>query len=273
MAKKSTGKASAAKSVRPAAMPLPQSQAKPAQEDEKVRILGIPISKKTVILNLAVMAAFALLVLAFLFFVRTGQYVHISETSYQRTANLALRAGESYVYKVNSDIENSTVNFTVSDGGDCKQVDMQSQGATLMSFCLGYDGKPVIYRLPKEQRENPAILAVANSSLGMPNAPLKPWMLGLGDGFYYQANLTYVSTTEGLVQSSGVIGNERIEAIYAGNGTIFGREAYKVLLRSTTESGIGEYTVWVDAQKRVMLYMTGINETTTIVSAPFPLEN
>lgn len=241
-------------------------------QGEKVRILGMPISKNTIYLNLAVMAAFALLVIAFLFFVQTGQSVQVSETSYQRTANLALRAGESYAYKVVSGIENSTVNFTISDSGDCKQVDMQSQGATLMTFCLGYDGRPVLYKLPKEQRENQAILAVANSSLGMPNAPLKPWMLGLAPGFYYQANLTYLSSTTGLVQSSGEIGRETIEATCLGNGTIYGRDAYKVVLRSTTSSGISEYTVWVDAQKRVVLYMSGAGETTSLVSAPFPLE-
>ncbi len=243
----------------------------PTASEGQVKILGISMSKSTLYLNIAVMAVFAILVLAFAFFIRTDQTVSISETPYSRTANLALRAGETYTYMVNSSTENSTVEFIVSDGGQCKNVEMQSYGQSLMSFCLGYDGRADMLKLPKDQQANQVLMALANSSLGMPNLPIKPWMLGLGDGFHYYANLTYLSSTGGIVQSSGTIGQESFEVLYLGNGTKFGREAYEVTVRSTSLNGETDSTLWIDAQKRVMLEMTGPDGTTKLVSAPFPL--
>ncbi len=237
-----------------------------------VRIFGINVSKKTAYLNLAAIAIFAILVISFMLLVRTSQAVEISESAYQRTANLALRAGENYTYRITSDSENSTVIFTVSDAESCKLVQMSSAGVGLMAFCLDYDGKALVSGFSQEQRGNQVLEALANSSLGMPNMPLKPWMLGLGnDSFHYTANITYVTRTSGIMESEGTVGNELFEAISLGKGERLGRDAYKVLVRSTTLAGTSESTIWVDAQKRVMLEMTGENESIVLVSAPFNL--
>ncbi|HQT44758.1 MAG TPA: hypothetical protein PLO51_02175 [Candidatus Micrarchaeota archaeon] len=271
---KQAGKAPAARQAAGKSMAAGQaavsSTSQPAQGT--VRIFGISVSKKTAYLNLFVMAIFAMLVIAFMLLIRTSQAVEVSESAYQRTANLALRAGENYTYRITSDSGNSTAIFTVSDADSCKLVQMSSEGVDLMAFCLDYDGKALVSGFTQEQRGNQVLEALANSSLGMPNMPLKPWMLGLGnDSFHYIANITYVTRTSGIMESEGTVGSEVFEAIALGKGERLGRGAYKVLVRSTTLAGTSESTIWVDAQKRVMLEMTGENESIVLVSAPFNL--
>ncbi len=243
-----------------------------AVQDPKVDILGLKISKSIVYFNIYAISFFIILVLSFMFFIRTVQIVEISETSYPNTANFALRNGDIYRYQVNSTSENTVIEFAITDRNGCKAIDMASYGQNLMSFCLDYNGKTVISNMPKAQQENRILVSLANSSLGMPNLPIKPWMLGLGSGFHYQANMTYISKTEGIFESAGIIGMESFEVIYLGTETHFGREAFKVLIRSSSPGSNSESTLWIDSQKRVILEMTSPVESSKLISAPFELQ-
>ncbi len=179
---------------------------------------------------------------------------------------LKMVSGENYVYSWSDPqlgevrIENKVGNLA----GECLLVTTESNNATI-PFCLdGKTGEPID---PSRQGQ----------TLNVSPQFFQSWMLALTDGWTWRAS---VNTTVEWLGSSETIesaSNYRV----AARGTVKGREAFKVLIETSMArisnekrypSETATQVVWVDAEKRVLLYAGSEEGHLELMEAPFKVE-
>jgi len=162
---------------------------------------------------------------------------------------MALQAGEFYRYRVESNLSDPPLNFTVTyligQHENCTNIYIsESQNKT--PTCLnpqGNDQSGINLSL-----ENPLIYF------------FRPWMLAVNENWEWQA-VSYLSF------SSADSSLSEIELRTTGMETVAGRPAYKVTATLHTEEETEYITYWVDQQKHILLREEGRGYAIGLVSS------
>jgi hypothetical protein len=171
-----------------------------------------------------------------------------------RNANFSLLPGEKYTYAtVINNSEAMALAYDIAQGNGCTII--RSGNA---SVCVLADGTEAG--------------SARNSSLGYEDKAFslfKPWMLAVGDGWQWSANVTVE------IKEVGYSDTLRVRMKTGAKGTWLGREAYRVDTTIYDENEKVEMNVtdWVDAEKRVLLEEDVGDLKLVLVEAPFALGN
>lgn len=173
---------------------------------------------------------------------------YLSEQPLHKNAQLSILPGESYSYAVSAPGESASVSYRISASPSCAGA-LVSESPTGATLCLQQNG----FIAGDFIQQN---YGYGNRSVLL----FAPWMLAASEDFSWQANVTY---------SAG--GAKLSIPIYfrpAGNASALGRPAYKIAVSSEIGS---PSTLYIDSEKRVLLYNEDGNFTILLVSAPFAL--
>jgi hypothetical protein len=213
-----------------------------------------------------VAAIIALLFIAFVAYVLLVPPKPAVTTFYQepllQASSMNLLSGEKYTYLFgNNSTEKSKIENAVGEQrGDCLMVTTTFSNNSI-PFCIDSSG-------------NSKLPTGGNSSIS-PDF-LQAWMLAVKEGWNWSMR---ASTT---VEFAG--GSEEFTAsanyAYAGTEKFKGRDAYKVEVimeairisnGKEAKKESSKETIWVDAEKRVLLYRDSPGFEMEIIGAPFPL--
>lgn len=184
---------------------------------------------------------------------------------------IKLLPGEKYVYSFGDDRlgKMKIVQEVGARGNGCILVSTNVQNMSV-PFCLDEKtGEP----RTTGQTAGGASIAVTSASPDF----MQPWMLALTDGWSWRLG---VNTTVMMMGS-----NETIEALsvykVAARTNVKGRDSFKVTIETSMrrvsngkayESSNRTETVWIDADKRVLLYAVSNGVATELIEAPFKVE-
>jgi hypothetical protein len=167
------------------------------------------------------------------------------------TAQLAIAPGEQYVYSAVDTSGSTNLTYTISNSPSCS-------GPAISETTLNSTFEQCASDIGSGAQES---IGTANNSILL----YSPWMLSLKDNFDWVVNYTYSSD----------YGNYSIPVEFTSGGIVkvAGRDAYQV---NVTVGTLGEQptqiaTLFVDAQKRVLLAEEAGGTSIRLVSAPFAL--
>jgi len=173
------------------------------------------------------------------------QNTRLVEPPIAKNSQLMLQPGESYLYEVLSPQERQVVQYSISS---CKGIQI-SESPTGTQVCVSRSGNLL-------DEDNPSNFSYGNRSLLL----FGPWMLAV------------TNSSDWVIQTMVSAGGMEIplstRLISRGEKYIGGRRAYEVGVDS--EIG-GQATMYVDLEKRVLVYADYGNLTARLVRAPFGL--
>jgi len=203
----------------------------------------------------AIYAAFLLYILCTgVFFLSSSQpslgnmVLTSSESPIAKNSQLPLLPGERYQYRVTGDFPSQQIDYQVSKPSSCAGVLVTEEANAVSEACLLADGT---------LSGGPAFnFSLGNSSMLI----FSPWMLAVSEGFSWKVDSN--------LSSGSLVMNLPTTLQSQGLKSAYGRPAYKIL--QSSEIG-GQSTMYIDKEKRVLLYMSAGNSTARITAAPFAL--
>jgi hypothetical protein len=180
---------------------------------------------------------------------------------------LQILPGEEYVYELGQDERVLRLVHKVgAKDGDCITVSSDAEGM-MVPFCLN---------LETGRAQYPGQQSVQGSHAPLTPDFSQPWMLALKTGWSWIVGLN--STVEFMGSTESV----RAESVYrvVARGSAKGRDAFKVSVQTTAvrvSNGVAYHdsnnteVVWVDAEKRVLLYANSGGVRLELVEAPFQI--
>ncbi len=221
------------------------------------------------------MLLIALAFFIFVLYVMTKPIPPPINTSYMGplvpVTGLKLAPGEKYVYELfDQSLGKVRLNSTVKERAQgCIVVEADSNGVTV-PFCLDeLTGEPKVQQGPDQQ--------APGQQAGIVPQFTQPWMLALTENWTWGNGMNTTVEWMGSVESIESSSTYRVAAI----GKVKGRMAFKVIIDSTVRrvsNGKGfpaenwTQVVWVDSEKRVLLYAGLLNGHIELVEAPFKVE-
>jgi hypothetical protein len=250
---------------------------KRAKRKEKAVILQEPESKgngffgfqlsSTALVILAIVVIF----LAFTAYVLMQPPPPAYTTSYQEplvpAVGLKLLPGEKYVYRLGDGQNQMLIEHNVQGRSEGCMVVTTSFENYSIPFCI--DEATGEAKLSGQTGEN--------AQAAGPDFA-QSWMLALKDGWNWTMS---VNTTVEMMGSTETIQALSVYRV-ASRGTVKGRDAFKVIadtsIRRVSNGRIYSSdntteTVWVDVDKRVLLYTSSNGVTVELVEAPFKITN
>ncbi|MCX8197672.1 MAG: hypothetical protein N3F07_00545 [Candidatus Micrarchaeota archaeon] len=210
------------------------------------------LDRQTSAIAYAVLAAY-LAFMAWVFFFSPPIYssieVEVAEEPLQKNAQLSLFPGERYEYLVSFGQEPASISYKISRSADCDGAAVSEwMGQNLLQeACLLWDGTS-------------AASNFSNLSAGAGMLLFSPWMLAASEGFSWSVETRMKNPAEYSFRQSFAS---------KGSSLLYGREAFEVEHQSE-----GSYAkIFVDKQKRVLLYLSAGNISARLVSAPFELKS
>ncbi len=212
-----------------------------------------------------------LLLFFILFIYATLQPVPPPETSIYReplapVVELQLSPGEDYVYELIGPDKTvvSVLNQVKERKNECMTVFVSSQNFSF-PFCIHYRTGETLTSTEQGLEPGPSLEF------------FQPWMLALKNGWTWRVDVNTTVQLFGI--SEKIDGTSRYELV--ARGSVKGRDAYKILVHTsmTRYSNNEKYetsnrteVIWVDVEKRVMLYGASEYSSLELVTAPFAIE-
>ena len=171
-----------------------------------------------------------------------------------KNSALLLAPGEQYSYLLAMGNQSSTVDYSTSKSASCPGLLLTEREIDgTRNLCLASDGSII-----GNDTENTNLM-LGNSSTVLFN----PWMLAVSDNFTWKVEQVF---TAGASEIS-------IPTYFTSQGRkqVAGREAFQIGIENGVSTGTGS-TMYIDSQKRVLLYADISNITIRLVSAPFALD-
>ena len=184
---------------------------------------------------------------------------------------LRIEPGEKYAYELYDErLGKVRLNNTIGERTtDCIVVETDSNGMSV-PFCLDErTGEPKL----QQGASGPS----ADQQAGVVPQFIHPWMLALTDNWTWSNG---INTTIEWMGSTEVIESSSTYRVVARGG-MKGRPAFKVLIEASArrisngreyQNENGTQVVWVDAEKRVLLYAGFPSGHIELVEAPFKIE-
>ena len=178
------------------------------------------------------------------------------EAPIHKNSQLALLPGEKYTYDLPVQGTVMQLVYDIGRGAGCSGVVVsESYGKDVMSLCLGNDG--MLSDSDGQRQEN---FGYGNRSIML----FSPWMLAASENFSWN--------TESIVSAAGAKITSSVFFTSAGKGMTGGRETYAIELRTDSQTSAPMMTMYVDAEKRVLVMAESGNASIRLVGAPFQLD-
>jgi hypothetical protein len=171
-----------------------------------------------------------------------------SEGPLAKNTKLQLLPGETYGYEVEGDFPAQQIIYRASKSPGCRGLLLADESGSTSEACVLPDGTA--------EGSDASNMSLGNGSMLV----FSPWMLAASDSLSWKID---TATPSGPMQ---IRFQTAIRSL--GSKNAYGRPAYKI--EQDSELG-GKATMYVDKEKRVLLYLSFGNSTARLVSAPFQL--
>jgi hypothetical protein len=222
------------------------------------KIPSLPLLDRSGTALLLACAAFYIIFIIYVFMITppvqiTNDFI---EAPIHKNSQLALLPGEKYTYDIPVQGTVMRLSYDIGSGPGCHgTLVSETYGKDTMALCLGQDG--MLANSEGKRQEN---FGFGNQSIML----FSPWMLAVSENFSWSAGST-VSAAGAEIKSS-------VFFTSAGRRTTGGRETYAIELRADSPTSAPIMTMYIDAQKRVLVMAESGNSSIRLFSAPFQLD-
>ncbi len=245
-----------APALEPVPEPVPSISVNPEKEGRGP--LDLPLTHWAAI----AVVLFGALVLGFILLPVPGTRpeLSITESPFELTSQLKLAPGERYEYAVSGGA--LSIFYTVSPSAGCTLVTAAYSSGESIQQCLLQNGTLLSgsFNAPGRYAE---LVPGSPAALDF----FQAWMLGLAPGFKHEILITRSIPATGTSQSTSVDFEE------SGETRVLGRPAYRVAVTARSPGAIANQVLYVDKEKRVLLYGSSDAGRLVLISAPFTLNS